>query len=195
MPEPVLVLASTSPYRAELLARLGVPFTVAAPSCDEEALKQQISDPAALACHLAELKARSVGQQRAGAFVLGGDQVVALDGDILGKPHTREAALAQLKRLRGRSHKLLTAICLIAPDGGIRSHLDEHTLSMRPLSDAALERYVQADSPLDCAGSYKIEARGIALFSRVDGEDFTAIPGLPLITLCDWLSSSGFSVP
>jgi len=195
MSEPLLVLASTSRYRAELLARLGVSFVTAAPSCDEEALKRHHSDPAELARYLAREKASSVAGEQPHAFVLGGDQLVALDDEVLGKPHTPGAAVAQLQRLRGRSHRLLTAMCLIAPDGSIRSHLDEHTLSMRALSDAALQRYVAADSPLDCAGSYKIEARGIALFEHVAGADFTAITGLPLITLCTWLRDSGFDVP
>jgi len=195
MSDPVLVLASTSRYRAELLSRLGVPFSAAAPSCDEESGKQRQLDPRALALLLAEEKARSVAQQHPAAFVLGGDQLVALDGVILGKPHTREGAIAQLQRLRGRSHQLLTASCLVTPDGRLRTHVDKHTLSMRALSDAALGRYVDADQPLDCAGSYKIEARGIALFERIQGEDFTAITGLPLITVTRWLVESGFAVP
>lgn len=195
MPQPVLVLASTSRYRAELLGRLGVPFSAAAPSCDEDEMKQREPDPRALALRLAEDKARSVARLHPGAFVLGGDQVLAHAGAILGKPHTREAAIGQLQRLRGRSHQLLTAICLVAPDGSTRTHLDAHTLAMRPLPDAALARYVDADEPLDCAGSYKIEARGIALFERIEGADFTAITGLPLITLSGWLADSGFQVP
>ena len=195
MSELALVLASTSRYRAELLARIGVPFTAAAPSCDEEALKQHSAEPVELARYLAQQKAASVARVRPDAYVLGGDQLVAIGGEILGKPHTPEHALAQLQRLRGNEHQLITAICLIAPDGSLRSHIDTHTLSMRKLSDDALRRYVRADQPLDCAGSYKIEARGITLFERLEGEDFTAIPGLPLIMLCTWLEACGFEVP
>lgn len=195
MPEHLLVLASTSRYRAALLSRLGVSFITAAPSCDEEALKHQRSDASELARFLAQEKATSVARERPGAFVLGGDQLVAIGGEVLGKPHTPEAALTQLQRLRGREHQLLTAMCLVSPDGVIRVHLDTHTLRMRSLSDAALRRYIEADQPLDCAGSYKIEARGIALFDRIEGDDFSAIPGLPLIKLCDWLGECGFAVP
>ena len=200
---PSLILASTSRYRAELLSRLGVPFSTAAPCCDEEALKQVVSDPAELALRLARDKACSVVQgaqgspesaRAADAFVLGGDQVVELDGEVLGKPHTEEAAVEQLMRMRGKSHRLLTATCLVSPAGAVRTHLDVHTLTMRSLSPQSLRRYVRADQPLDCAGSYKIESRGIALFSRVQGQDFTAITGLPLIQLTDWLLEAGFTL-
>jgi septum formation protein len=195
VPHPTLILASTSRYRAELLARLGVPFTTAAPSCDEEALKQPGMEPAELAQFLAREKALSVARANPTAFVLGGDQVVELEQQVLGKPHTHERAVAQLLQMRGKSHRLLTAICLISPGGEQRTHLDVHTLSMHALSEESLRRYVVADEPLDCAGSYKIESRGIALFSRIQGEDFTAIPGLPLLKLSEWLIESGFRLP
>jgi septum formation protein len=190
-----LVLASTSRYRAELLARLGVPFTAAAPACDEEALKDARLPIDQLALLLARAKARSLSASYPDAFVLGGDQIAEIDGLALGKPHTREAAIEQLRRLRGRSHHLWTAIVLRAPDGDEQAHIDLHTIRLRNLNDDDLARYVDADQPLDCAGSYKIERRGIALVEHIDGADFTAITGVPLIALTTMLRARGFAVP
>lgn len=192
---PQLVLASTSPYRKELLARLGVPFSTHAPLCDEEALKRDGEEPGAQALRLAREKALSLRAALPDAFILGGDQLVALDDRILGKPHSAANAVAQLAAMQGRSHRLLTAIALVAPDGSVSTHLATHVLTMRALSHDALARYVARDQPLDCAGSYKIEAGGIALFERIEGDDFTAIMGLPLIALAGLLSARGFSVP
>jgi septum formation protein len=192
---PRLVLASTSTYRACLLQRLGVPFTVAAPACDEEALKDPALSIEQLALMLAREKARSLVQQFPDAHLLGGDQMVELDGQALGKPGTRERAIAQLRSLAGRSHRLWTAIVLRAPDGTEDVHVDLHTLTMRPLHDDELARYVDADRPLDCAGSYKIESRGIALMEAIEGADFTAITGIPLIALATMLRARGFPIP
>lgn len=194
---PSLVLASTSKYRRELVSRLGigVPCTSVAPSCDEEALKDPSLPPAALATFLAREKARSVASHWRQAHVLGSDQLAEIDGEILGKPGTADRAIAQLTRLSGRAHRLITAYALICPGGAVIEHLDIHTLHMRTLSRAELERYVRADEPLDCAGSYKIEAGGITLFERIEGADFTAIMGLPLIALTTDLRRQGFEVP
>jgi septum formation protein len=194
MSAPQLVLASTSPYRRALLERLGIAFRVEAPRCDEEALKEPAKPPTQLALYLAREKALSLlGQE--GAFILGSDQLVDFDGLTLGKPHTVAGAVAQLKQLRGRSHQLVTALALVCPNGEIEQHLDLHTLTMRDLSDAEIERYVARERPLDCAGSYKIEGAGIALFERIVGEDFTAITGLPLLKLSGLLRARGFEVP
>jgi len=192
---PTLVLASTSVYRRELLTRLGVPFTAAAPACDEEALKDSALSPAALASHLAREKARSLSQRWPDAHVLGCDQLVELDSAVLGKPGTAERAIEQLSQLAGRKHRLVTAFALLGPDNAVTEHLDVHTLQMRALTRFEIERYVAADQPLDCAGSYKIEARGIALVERIEGADFTAITGLPLIALTSALRAHGFVVP
>jgi septum formation protein len=193
-----LILASTSPYRAELLGRLGITFSTAAPRCDEEAAKEAAKAkglaPAVLAQQLAHDKARSIAEEQRDAFIIGADQLVELDGQVLGKPYTAERALDQLLAMRGRSHRLLTAICMLGPDGAVRQHLDVHTLSLRQLPESSLRRYISLDQPLDCAGSYKIEARGIALFSSIEGEDFTAITGLPLIKLTSWLLDAGFEL-
>ncbi|HEX5658316.1 MAG TPA: nucleoside triphosphate pyrophosphatase [Polyangiales bacterium] len=190
-----LVLASTSPYRALLLERLGVPFTAAAPLCDEDALKDPRVPLDHQALQLARAKARSLAPLHPDAHVLGGDQIADLDGEMLSKPLTRENAIAQLQRLRGRTHRLWTAIVLRAPDGDEQAHIDLHTITMRSLSDDELARYVDADRPLDCAGSYKIEGRGIALIEQIDGADFTAITGMSLIALTTMLRARGFSVP
>ncbi len=190
-----LVLASTSPYRKELLARLGIPFSARAPLCDEEALKLAGEEPAAQALRLAREKALSLHASQPGAHILGGDQLVAFAGRCLGKPHTPENALSQLCAMQGKQHSLLTAIALVAPDGSLSTHLDTHVMTMRALSEQELARYVARDQPLDCAGSYKIEAGGIALFERIEGADFTAIMGLPLIALSGLLRARGFLLP
>lgn len=191
-----LVLASTSRYRAELLRRLGVAFEVVAPGVDEEAFKA--ADPAAdqLVRELALAKARAVAARCGDAIVIGSDQCAELDGAILGKPGTAERAAAQLAALSGRTHRLWTGVALVdGRTGTARSHVDCHELSMRALDAAAIARYVESDLPLDCAGSYKIESLGIALFERVEGSDFTAITGLPLTVVVRMLAELGVEVP
>lgn len=192
---PALVLASTSPYRRKLLERLRIPFEAAAPLCDEEAEKRVAPAPDALARTLARAKAESLRSAHPGAYVLGGDQVAEIDGAVLDKPGTEAAARAQLARLSGREHRLLTAICLVDPAGGVREHLDVHRLRMRALDADAIARYVELDRPLDCCGSYRVESLGIALFERVEGDDFTAIEGLPLLALSTMLRAAGFRIP
>jgi septum formation protein len=191
---PDLVLASTSPYRRALLERLGVPFRCCAPSCDESALKRKESDAAALADKLAYAKAASVFALQPDAVVIGCDQVVSCDGRILGKPGTAERAVKQLAAMSGRSHQLITAMAVLGEGHDMRV-TNVSTLRMRRLSRAAIARYVEADQPLDCAGSYKLESRGIVLFSRVKTEDHTAILGLPLISLVTALREMGFRLP
>ncbi len=190
-----LVLGSTSPYRRELLSRLRVPFDVLAPDVDEEALQRSGAEPSSIALRLAVAKAASVAAKRSDAFVIGSDQVVDLDSEILGKPGDEVRAREQLARLQGRTHRLVTAIALRAPDGTLRTHVDVHRMTLRSLGAAEIERYVAAEQPLDCCGAYKIESLGIALFERIEGDDFTAIPGLPLIALGRLLRESGFEVP
>jgi septum formation protein len=190
-----LVLASTSRYRAALLERLGVTFTAAAPLCDEDALKDPRLPLDHLALSLARAKARSLAPLHPDSFVLAGDQVADLDGRMLDKPGSRANAIGQLTAMRGRDHRLWTAMVLRGPDGEEQAHIDLHTLTMRALRDEEIARYVDAEQPLDCAGSYKIEGRGIALIERIDGADFTAITGLSLIALTTMLRARGFEVP
>ncbi len=191
-PAPRLVLASTSPYRRQLLERLGLPFEVRSPGVDEAAHRDLAPD--AQATRLAELKAQAVAAP--GALVIGSDQLVDLDGEVLGKPGSAEAAVAQLRRMAGRTHRLVTAVAVHDVDAGrTRTALDVHRLTMLPLPDALLERYVALDAPLDCAGAYRLEGRGLALFSRIEADpdtaDDTAIIGLPLMKLIGLLRAFG----
>lgn len=194
---PKLILASTSPYRREQLARLGIPFRWAAPGVDEEALKGAGLPPRELAARLAEAKAAAVGRLEPSDtdfWTLGGDQVASCAGRLLGKPGSAAVAIEQLEFLAGKEHELSTSFCLWSPARSI-THTDIAILRMRSLTRAEIERYVAADQPLDCAGSYKLEARGIALFESVSTPDQTAITGLPLIALSTLLRERGFVVP
>lgn len=189
-----LVLASTSSYRRALLARLGVPFTWLAPGVDEAAAKATASAPDALASLLARAKAAAVARGQPDAVVIGSDQVVAVDGLVLDKPGDRERAIAQLQRLRGRSHRLITAVAIAHP-GGWCEFVCDAVLHMRPLDDQEILRYVDRDQPFDCAGSYKLEQLGIALFDAIATADHTTITGLPLRQLAQALRSLGFAIP
>jgi septum formation protein len=189
-----LVLASTSPYRRQLLERLGVPFDQAAPGVDESSQTSADTTPMTIAQTLARAKAEAVAAQRPGAVVIGSDQVASIDGAILGKPGTAAAAADQLRRLRGRGHELITAVAIAHP-GGMAEFVDVTRLWMRDLDDGEIDRYVAADQPLDCAGSYKIERLGVALFAAVECEDQTAITGLPLLRLSAELRQLGYRIP
>ena len=196
-PVPELVLASTSRYRRELLARLGLPFRACAPGCDEEEEKRRLPPgiaPADLAPALARAKAESLRGAWPTATILGCDQVAALGDQVLEKPGTAERAAAQLARLAGRTHVLVTAVALLHA-GRLHEHVDVTHLSMRPLTAAQIERYVTADAPLDCAGSYRLEARGITLFEAIASADHTAIVGLPLIAVTSMLAALGYPLP
>jgi septum formation protein len=193
-PVPELILASTSVYRRALLERLGVSFRCQAPSCEESVVKAEVSDPAALAERLAHAKAASLVSEAPGAAIIGCDQVVSFDGRVLGKPGTMAGAIDQLTVLANQTHVLITALALIYGDRTFR-HTDVATLRMRPLSRAAIARYVAADRPFDCAGSYKLESRGIALFDQIESDDHTAITGVPLIALVSILRELGFAIP
>jgi septum formation protein len=191
-----LILASASPYRRSLLDRLGVAYEAREHRVDERAaLAGAPGSPGQQAQALARAKAESLAAEAPGAWILGSDQVAALAGEVLGKPGSEAAALAQLGRLAGREHWLHTAVALRAPDGTVHEHLESHRLRMRALPEDALRRYVAADRPFDCCGSYRIECRGIALFEQIEGGDFTAIVGLPLMAVTRLLGSAGFPVP
>lgn len=198
MPDNDLVLASTSPYRRELLQRLGIPFRALAPTCDEEKLKDPALTPRALAEHLAEAKARSLAGAHPDATIIGSDQVAALQHEnrwlLLGKPGTPERAVEQLAQLAGRTHLLITAMTVLHR-GRVHRHTDQTRLSMRPLDRAQLERYVATDQPVDCAGAYKLERHGISLFDRIASDDHSAITGLPLLALGRILAECGFTFP
>ena len=189
-----LVLASTSPYRRALLLRLRVPFDTDPPGVDEAAVKRVATSPEAAVRELARRKALAVAARHAGAIVIGSDQCACIDGRILDKPGSPAAAREQLRLLQGNEHRLLTAVA-IAHAGPLIEWTDSTRLHMRPLLPDEIERYVAADSPLDCAGSYKIEGLGISLFDRIEGEDQTAIMGLPLLRLCRELRALGVALP
>jgi septum formation protein len=188
----LLVLASSSRYRRSLLERLGVPFEAVAPPFDEEAAKTAMGhlDPEALSLALARGKALSVARDRPDAAVIGSDQIATIDGRKLDKPGNEENARAQLRVLAGRTHRLVTSV-VVARGDAIHEHVDVHELTLRPLSDAQIARYVAHDAPFDCAGSYRAEALGVALFESVRREDATAVIGLPLVAVTRLLARLG----
>ena len=191
---PRLVLASTSRYRRELLERLQLPFDVARPEVDEAALPGEA--PRELAVRLARAKAMAVAARHGGdAWALGSDQVADVEGRALGKPGGREAAIAQLRSMAGRVVRFHTALCLAHADGRAFAGIDLTEVHVRALADAEIGRYVDAEQPFDCAGSFKSEGFGIVLFERIDNRDPTALIGLPLIATCDLLRKAGFALP
>ena len=171
-----------------------MPFACEKPGVDENIAKRQLSDALAIVTTLARQKAAAVAVRHPHAIVIGSDQAATIDGAILDKPGTAANAIAQLQRLQGRAHQLLTAVAIAHP-GGLVEFVDTTTLTMHPLTTAAIERYVAAEQPLDCAGSYKIESLGIALFERIESTDQTAIQGLPLLALCRALRELGLPLP
>jgi septum formation protein len=181
----MLVLCSTSRYRRDLLKRLDLPFDYAAPDYDEEPLDL---DPVDLAVAHATNKAKSLAGMRPDSLLLGSDQLLSFEGDILGKPKTVEAAEAQLARLSGKVHRLITGVALYHPASKrLETAVDVHEMRMRTLSAQAIRNYVAHDYPLDCAGSYKLESQGIALFESISGGDDTAVVGLPLLKVVELL--------
>lgn len=183
-----LILASTSRYRQELLARLRLPFEAVAPDVDESPLPGEA--PAALAERLALAKARAVAALHPDAVVIGSDQVADLDGQAIGKPGTHEAAAAQLRRMSGHDVVFQTAVAVVSR-GLAAIERAEVRVRFRDLSEAAIQAYLLADQPYDCAGSAKVESLGIALLDAVESDDPTALIGLPLIRTCALLRRAG----
>jgi septum formation protein len=176
-----------------LLERLRVPFEVIAPGVDETALPAE--SPADLALRLAEAKARAVGSSAPASFVIGCDQVAALDGTCLGKPGGHRAAVAQLKAMRGRDVVFHTALALLnTASGGIQLASVPTTVRFRAYLDSEIERYLAVEQPYDCAGSARIEGLGIALVERVTNDDPSALIGLPLIQLTTMLENEGIGI-
>ena len=189
---PELILASTSRYRQELLARLRLPFRCEAPDVDETALPGE--SPAALAERLALAKARAVAARHPQAVVIGSDQVADLAGEALGKPGSHERAAAQLARMSGQALVFQTAVAVVAPSLAAIERA-EARVQMRSLSAAEIEAYLRADQPYDCAGSAKVESLGITLLESVESDDPTALIGLPLIRTCRLLRRAGLTLP
>jgi len=191
---PRLILASTSRYRRELLDRLRVPFECQPPGCDEQRLAEETAE--ALALRLARLKAEAVAGRHPGCVVIGSDQVAVRGEELLGKPGTVAACEAQLRASSEREVVFLTAVHIV--DGRhdrVESHLDRTVVRFRRLAADEIARYVTADAPLDCAGGFKAEALGIALFESIDSSDPTALTGLPLIWLSGALRRAGIPAP
>ncbi len=185
-----VILGSTSAYRRELMARLRIPFDVAAPEVDET--PQADEAPQALARRLALAKARAVAARHPGAAVIGSDQVADLNGEPLGKPGTHERAVQQLRRMRGRTVVFQTAVAVVCADTGFEQlDLAPVRVHFRDLTDDEIEIYLRAETPYDCAGSAKSEGLGITLLDAIDSDDPTALVGLPLIRTCRMLRAAG----
>ncbi|EGV16829.1 Maf family protein [Thiocapsa marina] len=190
MPAPALVLASTSPYRRQLLERLGLPFTSAAPDIDER--RRPGESPQVLVLRLAEAKARAIAPTHPNALVIGSDQVACIEDDVLGKPGDRAIAVGQLERASGRTVVFQTGLCLLDTSSGHAQTLVEpYRVHFRRLDRRQIEAYLDREQPFDCAGSFKSEGLGIALFERLEGDDPNTLIGLPLIRLISLLESKG----
>ena len=188
----MLVLASTSPYRRELLQRLRLPFRTARPEVDERPLPGEA--PAALALRLAKAKAQAVALRHPDSWVIGSDQVAELDGRPLGKPGGREGAVAQLTAMSGKAVAFHTTVCLQGPGRALVA-ADRTVVRLRRLTAEEIGRYVDAEQPFDCAGSFKCEGLGITLFDAIESTDPTALVGPPLIALSRRRREAGFTLP
>jgi|SaaInlStandDraft_6_1057023.scaffolds.fasta_scaffold07931_4 septum formation protein len=177
-----IVLASQSPYRRALLERLKVSFSTCAPDFKEDSLKDKNLPVEKLCRALALEKAKSVQHMFKQEVIIGSDQIAVFNNEFLNKPGSPKNAINQLKKLSGSMHKLYTSLCVLH-NGNIYEHVNITELHMRPLSDQQILSYVQKDNPIDCAGSYKLEKAGIALFNAINTTDSSAIVGLPMIEL------------
>ena len=190
---PPLILASTSPFRRELLQRLCIDFSTAAPDIDESAHPGE--KPSELVRRLSEAKARAIGASRQG-LIIGSDQVATTGDDILGKPGSHEKAVEQLQYLSGKSVCFYTGLCLLNTEtDNARVEVVPYTVLFRRLDDSQIENYLRADKPYNCAGSFKSEGLGITLFERMEGDDPSALIGLPLIKLTTMLREAGIVLP
>lgn len=188
-----IILASNSWYRRRLLEQLGLPFLTVSPDLDERRLPGEA--PSRLVRRLAWAKANAVRGLYPQALLIGSDQVAVLDGDILRKPGDRRTTIQQLTRASGRRVQFVTGLCLLnARTGSAQVDVIACTVQFRPLSGRQIERYVEREKPYDCAGGFKSEGLGIALFSRIDGNDPTALVGLPLMRLVTMLHKEGVDV-
>lgn len=194
MSPPPLVLASTSPHRRMLLARLGLPFSTEAPGVDEtRSYREPVTE---LVRRLSRAKAEAVAARHPGALIIGSDQAAERDGEVLGKPGDHASAVAQLCASSGKYLKFHTGLCLLdTRDGRCHEHVDVTRVIFRALGAAEIERYLQAEKPYDCAGSFKSEGLGISLFEGIESSDPSALIGLPLIVLCRFLRECGMPLP
>jgi septum formation protein len=189
-----LILASTSRYRKALLEKIGLPFQCASPEVDESPLPGESAQE--LVARLAHAKAEAIAGNHDHGLIIGSDQVCVCDGQILGKPGTIEAAVAQLMAAQGKSVTFYTGLCVLdAANGQAKQLVEPFTVHFRTLDEDAIRRYVNAELPLDCAGSFKSEGMGIVLFKRLEGRDPNALIGLPLIGLIELLDQHGLALP
>ncbi|MCC2522535.1 Maf family protein [Vibrio coralliilyticus] len=192
MPQYQLVLASTSPFRKQLLNKLSVPFETASPDCDETPFSNE--RPEDLVKRLAKEKAESCHTDKP-SLVIGSDQVCVIDGQIIGKPLNRENAIQQLSRQSGKAIQFYTGLALHNTETNITDvKLDTFTVHFRQLTQQQINRYVEKEEPYYCAGSFKSEGLGIALFEKLEGKDPNTLVGLPLIDLIDMLETQGFPI-
>lgn len=194
LPPLPLLLASSSPARRQLLEKLGLPFHCASPDIDESPLPGE--DIASLVRRLSTAKARALAATHPDSLIIGSDQALGLDDDILGKPGSHEKAVLQLTRLSGRKVTFHTGLCLLnTRTGHPQTTAETFTVYFRPLQADTIERYLQQDQPYGCAGSFKAEGLGITLFERFEGRDPNSLIGLPLMALVDFLLAEGIQLP
>lgn len=188
-----LILASSSPYRRELLQKLRIPFTCVKPEVDETPLMGEAPEHTAL--RLAQLKARQVALDYPNALIIGCDQVATFDGIQVGKPMTHFNAVKQLQTMRGKTVMFHSALCLLnATTGEMQAENVPYAVTFRSLTDAQIEHYLHLEQPYDCAGSAKSEGLGIAVIEKMTGDDPNALVGLPLIKLVSMLQNAGVAV-
>lgn len=188
-----LILGSSSPFRAELLNKLQLPFTTASPNIDESALDKE--QPAELVKRLAEEKARAIAADNPGALIIGSDQVAVIDNDIVGKPGSHDVAFEQLRRASGKQVRFLTGLALYnAQRNEMQSIVEPFDVLFRELTDSQINFYLDKEQPYQCAGSFKSEGFGISLFHKLHGDDPNSLIGLPLIQLIKLLSNQGIDV-
>jgi septum formation protein len=191
---PALILASLSPYRRELLTRLNLPFEVVPPEVSEAHVAGE--SPADRALRLALLKAQAIAQRYPDAVVIGSDQVAACGQEVLDKPGDAARCRAQLATLSGRTARFYTACAVLGVSAQLHlAHVDTTTVVFRSLSAGEIERYVAHERPFDCAGGFKAEGLGVALFECIESQDPTALIGLPLIWLAGALRGAGYRLP
>lgn len=189
-----LVLASTSPFRKTLLAKLWLPFETAEPAIDES--RQPGENPERLVRRLAEQKAQAVSERFSNALVIGSDQVACLGDEILGKPGNMDRAMQQLGGMAGKTVTFYTGLCLLnARNGNTQVTCELYRVHFRPLTREQIERYLKRERPFNCAGSFKSEGLGITLFRKLEGDDPNTLIGLPLIRLVDMLGREGIALP
>lgn len=188
-----LILGSSSQFRQTQLKQLGLEFSCVSPNIDEDAIKNEGLSPLEVSRELSLQKAQEVLKTHPEAIIIGGDQVLNFNGEIFNKPETVENAISHLKKLRGKTHELITSIAVISKEKEVIETVISK-MTMKDLTDAQIERYVKADEPLWSCGAYKLETQGIALFDKVECPDHSSIIGLPLISLAKILPEFGIEV-